>query len=370
MMSKKILVTVLAGALVAPVMADEKAELLKLRQDIAREREELVTLKHTTTSLIELFVQQGVLDKQKAEILLQASKTQANPEASETNRADNHDDKTAPSKKPTSIRFAYVPEFVKEEIRQEVISGLTNKVVTEVKADAKKEHWGIPAALPAWLNNFKLSGDVRLRAHDDFFGAVNAQQTYLDYPNINQAGGQLDAYRNNQQYLNTTHDRLRLRERFRLAIDTSVTERWKAGLRLATTNEFSPVSSNQTLGNMGKTYSVAIDRAFIQYDFLDGQHNDWFTLWGGRIANPWLSTEMLYSPDLSFEGFAGTFRWHMNQHNPVVQRYQPAQPNSRFGLQFGPQAPDALFVTLGAFPIQEVNFSTTDKWLFGGASGG
>ncbi len=369
MMSKKILVTVLAGALVAPVMADEKAELLKLRQDIAREREELVTLKHTTTSLIELFVQQGVLDKQKAEILLQASKTQANPEASETNRADNHDDKTAPSKKPTSIRFAYVPEFVKEEIRQEVISGLTNKVVTEVKADAKKEHWGIPAALPAWLNNFKLSGDVRLRAHDDFFGAVNAQQTYLDYPNINQAGGQLDAYRNNQQYLNTTHDRLRLRERFRLAIDTSVTERWKAGLRLATTNEFSPVSSNQTLGNMGKTYSVAIDRAFIQYDFLDGQHNDWFTLWGGRIANPWLSTEMLYSPDLSFEGFAGTFRWHMNQHNPVVQRYQPAQPNSRFGLQFGPQTPDALFVTLGAFPIQEVNFSTTDKWLFGGQVG-
>jgi len=62
-----------------------------------------------------------------------------------------------------------------------------------------------------------------------------------------------------------------------------------------------------------------MDRAFIQYDYLDAQHNDWFSVYGGRIANPWMSTEMVYSPDLSFEGFAGTFRWHMKQNNETVK---------------------------------------------------
>jgi hypothetical protein len=78
---------------------------------------------------------------------------------------------------------------------------------------------------------------------------------------------------------------------------------------------------------------------------------------------------MVYSPDLSFEGFAGTFRWHMNQNDPAVKSYRAAEPNARFGVQMGPQTPDSLFMTLGAFPIQEVNFSTTDKWLFGGQLG-
>lgn len=373
-MTKKTLAALLASSLLTPVMADEKTELLKLRQDIAKEREELLDLKNTTANLIDVFVQQGLLDKQKAEVLMKAAKSKAAVEAkpalaTEAQASTPTEVTDAKPKDPKSIRFAYVPEFVKEEIRQEVIAGLTNKVVTEVKADAKKEQWGIPAALPEWINNTKISGDIRLRSHDDFYGSSNTQNAYLDYLNINQNGGHLAAHNRNQEFLNTTNDRLRLRERFRLAIDTKVTDSLRAGFRLTTTNEFSPVSSNQTLGNTGKTFEVAVDRAFIQYDFIDGKRKDLLTLWGGRIANPWVSTEMIYSPDLSFEGFAGTFRWHMNQDNPVVKNYQAPMPNSRFGVQMGPQTPDSLFLTLGAFPIQEVNFSTTDKWLFGGQIG-
>ncbi len=375
MMTKKTLAALLASSLVTPIMADEKAELLKLRQDIAKEREELLDLKNTTANLIDVFVQQGLLDKQKAETLMKAAKAKAAVEAKQQLAAENAESKatdgqdTAKPKEPKSIRFAYVPEFVKEEIRQEVIEGLTGKVVTEVKADAKKEKWGVPAALPEWLDNIKISGDIRLRAQDDFFGSGNPQNAYLDYLNINHNSGVLAAQNKNEAFLNTTEDRTRFRERFRIAIDAKVTDGLKAGVRFTTTNEFSPVSSNQTLGNTGQTYQVAFDRAFIQYDFLDSKNNDWFSLYGGRIANPWMSTEMLYSPDLSFEGFAGTFRWHMNQGNAVVKNYHAAQPNSRFGLQMGPQTPDSLFLTLGAFPIQEVNFSTIDKWLFGGQVG-
>jgi hypothetical protein len=369
-MTKKTLVALLASLLASsPVTADEKAELLRLKQEIAGEREELLNLKNTTVNLIDIFVQQGLLDKQKAETLMKAAKTKTATEVKQALETPRGETDTAKSKTPKSIRFAYVPEFVKEEIRQEVMTGLTDKVVTEVKADAKKEQWGVPAALPEWTNNIKISGDMRLRGQDDFFGSGNTQNAYLDYLNINQEGGLLAAYNKNREYLNTSKDRLRLRERFRLAIDAKITDGLKTGLRLSTTNQFSPVSSNQTLGNTGETYQVAIDRAFVQYDFLDSQKNDWFSLYGGRIANPWVSTEMVYSPDLSFEGFAGTFRWHMNQNDPAVKSYRAAEPNARFGVQMGPQTPDSLFMTLGAFPIQEVNFSTTDKWLFGGQLG-
>ncbi|MDD5229636.1 MAG: putative porin, partial [Methylococcales bacterium] len=52
-----------------------------------------------------------------------------------------------------------------------------------------------------------------------------------------------------------------------------------------------------------------------------------------------------------------------------VKNYHAAEPNARFGLQTGAQTPDSLFMTLGAFPLQEVNLSTADKWLFGGQVG-
>jgi len=134
-MTQKTLAALLASLLATPALADEKAELLKLRQDIANEREELLNLKNTTVNLIDVFVQQGLLDKQKAETLIKAAKAKA--VVADPQQAPEQDD--GKPKTPKSIRFAYVPEFVKEEIREEVIAGLTNKVVTEVKADAKKE---------------------------------------------------------------------------------------------------------------------------------------------------------------------------------------------------------------------------------------
>jgi hypothetical protein len=375
MMTQKTLAALLASSLIAPVMADEKADLLKLKQDIAHEREELLNLKNTTVNLIDVFVQQGLLDKNKAASLMNAAKAKAaagvesghQPLAVET--AADTQNATDKGKNPKRIRVTYVPEFVKEEIRQEVMAGLQNKVVEQVKADAKQEQWGVPAALPTWLGRIKITADARLRMQDDVFGSTNSPNDYLDYLSINREGGLLAAQHKNDQYLNTSHDRLRLRERFRLGLEAQITDGLKAGLRLSTTNQFSPVSSNQTLGNTGQSYEAAIDRAFIQYDFTDAQRNDWFSLYGGRIANPWLSTEMVYSPDLSFEGFAGTFRWHTNQNDPTVKNYRPAEANSRFGLQMGPQTPDSVFMTLGLFPLQEVNFSTTDKWLFGGQIG-
>ena len=374
MTHKKILAALLTGTFVLPVIADEKEELVNLKKEIASEREELLTLKNTTVNLIDVFVQQGLLDKDKAQTLIKAAQDKAQAATQQTLTQEKTQIESEKEKNPKRVRVTYVPDFVKEEIRQQVISELKGDVVAQVKEDAKSEAWGVPAALPDWVNRFKMTGDVRLRAQEDFFAAENPSQEvlnnpYYDYLSINKDGGHIAARSKNEEILNTSRDRLRLRERFRLGIDAQVTDELKAGVRLSTTNQFGPVSSNQTLGNTSQSFQVAMDRAYVQYDFLTEQRNSLFSLYGGRIANPWLSTELLYSPDMSFEGFAGTFRAHFNEHHANVKNYHASEPTARFGLNTGPQTPDALFLTVGAFPLQEVNLSTTDKWLFAGQAG-
>ncbi|KJV06497.1 hypothetical protein VZ94_10855 [Methylocucumis oryzae] len=334
---------------------------MQLKQAIAEEREDLLELKNTAESLIDVFVQQGLLDKQKADVLLRQAKTksaqlQQEEPALATDKAH-----------PNRIRVTHVPKFIKDEIRAEVVSDLTNKVTQQVKADAKTEHWGVPEALPGWLNKIRITADARLRLQEDSYGSGNSP--YLDYLAINRDGGSLAAYNRNEQYLNTTQDRLRLRERFRLGLEMQITDEINSGFRLTTTNDFSPVSSNQTMGNTGQTYQVAVDRAFIQYQAKDSWHKDWLTVTGGRMANPWLSTEMQFSPDLSVEGFTFMLSKHFNYNQPNVKQYRAPEANSRFGVHLGPQTPDSVFLTAGVFPLQEVNLSTTDKWLFAGQVG-
>ena len=375
MITKKTIAALLASSLITPVMAaDEKDELLNLKKEISSEREELLTLKNTTVNLIDVFVQQGLLDKDKASQLVKAAETKAQATTKQELAKEATQVAEDAAKNPKRVRVTYVPDFVKEEIRKQVISDLKGEVVAEVKADAKEEAWGVPAALPDWINRIKITGDARLRAQEDFYADNNPNQNvlnnpYYDYLAINKDGGHLAARNKNEELQNTSADRLRFRERFRLGIDAQVTDELKAGVRLSTTNQLSPVSSNQTLGNTGQSFQVAIDRAYVQYDFLDKNKTDWFSVYAGRIANPWMSTDLMYSPDLSFEGVAGTFRLRFNQSDVNVKNFHASDNSARFGLYTAPQTPDSLFVTLGAFPLQESNFSTADKWLFGGQVG-
>lgn len=341
---------------------------------MATEKEDLLALKNTTVNLIEMLVDQGVLDKQKAQAMIQKAEQKAKLEASqqleEANAKAANFDNAGGNKNPKSVRVSYVPEFVKEEIRDQVRAELKADVVKEVKADAQKESWGVPAALPEWVRNTKISGDARLRAQNDNFDSNNDGRI-LDYAAINREGGLNRAGKLGLGYLNSTEDRFRFRERFRLALDSKITDHMRAGVRLSTTNDYSPVSSNQTLGNTGQSYQVALDRGFLEYDYVDSQGNDLLTLTGGRFANPWLSTDMMFSPELSFEGFAGTLRLPFGSSSSTAKSTDfLIEPSSRFGLQSGRQHPQSMFVTLGAFPLQEVDMSTTDKWLFAGQVGG
>ncbi len=345
---KRLLALALCG-LVGTAQADEKEDLLKL--------------KNTTTNLIKELVKQGVLTEQAANEMIQRAEKDAELQTKEAAAAQ-----AADAPEPNEVRVPYVPEFVKDEIRQQVRKELREDVVGDVVQKAKKEKWGTPDALPDWVNRFKLSGDLRLRSQHDYFpegNAVNPDGTSV-HPNwqlANMAGGLSRAFAEDRFLPNT--DRHRFRERFRLGIDAKLADELKAGVRLATGNIPDPVSTNQDMGITGSQYQFNVDRAFLEYNLADQKGFKWMTLTGGRIASPWYvgggeftaGSELLWDVDLSFEGVSGTFRYDLDNLTTDLKAVDADHP------------PHSVFLTLGGFPIQEMALSSHDKWLFGGQLG-
>lgn len=283
--------------------------------DDARARVEL--LHETTLNLIQLLVEQGVLKQEAADALLRKAQQQAAEKAAQA---------IAPEAEPGKnvVRVTYVPEHVKRELREQVRQ--------EVVAQAKLERWGDVNAVPEWLDRLKWEGDVRLRYQGDLFADRNAPEAWL------QAAG--------QDIDNTLEDRHRERVRLRLGLNANITGGVDAGIRITTGNTSDPVSTNQTLGNTGNKYSMVLDRAFLKLQPLDD-----LTLWGGRIPNPFFSTDLVWDDDVSFEGAAMSYA-------PGAQEPQRA---------FKP------FVTAGVFPLQEIEESNDtrakDKWLYAAQAG-
>jgi hypothetical protein len=115
------------------------------------------------------------------------------------------------------------------------------------------------------------------------------------------------------------------------------------GLQFVTGQQTTPVTPNQTEGISQGKYLFTLDRAFLQ-----AKLNDWATVTGGRFANPFMFTDMMWDPDLAFDGVTATFTPKFNE------RW-------------------SSFTTVGAFPIEEVESSSTnkaqDKWLYSAQTG-
>lgn len=366
--STKTLALLLTGNLVVTTGAAQAAE------------EILQVKKSTFVNLVDLLVQRGVIDQKEGSGLVSA----AEQEAAETVKDSELDQalQAANGKKPGSKvkHVGYVPEFVKKEIRDQVRAELKEEVIAGVKQDAKAEGWGVPAALPEWVAAIHPGFDMRIRFADEFYDEKNARDLnngpYFDWLSINRAANTPQSGLQNQvgldpnrALLNNQKDRLRIRERFRLSFESNLADGLKAGVRLATSNINSPVSNDQTLGNTGQSYQVAVDRAYVQYDFLDAQKTNWFSVYAGRIINPFVSTDVMFDPDMSFEGVAGSFRLPFNRGSSKFNGYKTPNPTARFGINQGQQTPDSVFLTLGVFPIQDIDVSVNDKWLYAGQLG-
>jgi len=333
---RTLLLALLALLAAAPTLADELSELQKLRD--------------TTINLLNLLVEQGVITREKADALIrqaeqgsqpgQAGSAGSNVAPAGSAAAQQPATKgpgtpgsasAAPTEvKPGVVRVPYIPETVKEEIR--------DQVKQDVVAEAKRERWGTPGALPQWLDRVTVFGDVRFRGEADRFptdNVPNATPQQLQLP-------EFGAY----PITNSTdpYNRLRIRARLGATADLGTVT---TGVRLATGGigaGGNAASENQTLGNYNAHEAIGVDRAFIAYHPVS-----WFQISGGRIGNPYFErTTLVWATDLSLEGIAATF-------TPKVTD------------QIG------VFATAGAFPILDVPpsplNSARSKWLYGYQTG-
>jgi hypothetical protein len=280
----------------------------------AKDKEEIEVLRQTTLNLIKLLVESGILTQEKAEALMREAKQSAAQSAAAQAGAESK-----------VVRVPYVPQFMRDQIKEEVRQ--------DVIAQAKEERWALPNAVPEWVDRFTFWGYFRLRYQDNILSPNNAQAVDVNGTNLGQG----------TQLLNTTQSFDYLRYQLNLGVNVKISDQMMVGASLASGNQTNPVSLNQTLGNGFNKNSVVIDLAYLKYD-----PERWFTAWGGRIPNPFYSTDLVWYDQLNFDGLAATARAPIGSHSRG-------------------------WLTLGAFPVDTIDCNSAisthcgdNKWLFGG----
>jgi hypothetical protein len=325
--------------------------------------------RNAVVNLIERLVDRGLLPKEDAVELIQqaeADAAQARAEtetisgaatqasvmaqaavqaAAEANAAPTGDD---------AVRVTYIPEVVKTQIREQIKA--------EMIAEAKAEAWTTPNAVAEWTSRIRIFGDIRGRYENISYPGGNDNTG--SFPNFNaiNTGGPFDTSGTVfSPQLNVDQGRQRFRLRARLGVDVDLRENFSAGIRIATGENNSPVSTNQSLGlaNQGQggnfsKYALWLDRAFLKYE-AGGQPDKNVAVVVGRFDNPFFSpSEIVWDDDVGFDGAA------------LKARFQAARWITPFFAG-------------GAFPVfnTDLNFSTnspakfksTDKWLYGAQLG-
>ncbi|WP_249359539.1 putative porin [Cupriavidus sp. 2SB] len=252
--------------------------------------------------LIRGLIQSGALEKSTGEALLAQAQTEAMA-AQQAQRAAPAPVVAAAATGATAgavageVRVPYIPETVRDQIRDEVKG--------EVMAQAKAEGWAAPNETPEWTKRIRVEGDVRLRNESRFYSGSNSD-IQIDWAAINSGSGydvNPNTNLNLPPLLNTRQNRPnQWRARARIGVLADVSDSVKAGVRLATGNDNSPVSTNQTLGGGLAKKDVWLDQAWLSY-----QPFEWMKLTGGRFGNPFVSTDTLFSHDLNFDGIAAQF---------------------------------------------------------------
>ncbi|UPJ52699.1 putative porin [Bradyrhizobium sp. 200] len=314
-----------------------------------------------TINLVNLLVKEGVLKEEQAQALIKQADDEAyvareaargaSTRADEAAKAANA--ATAAASPPGARHVTYVPEIVKRQLREEI--------KREVMDKAHKENWASPGAYPEWAQRIRFYGDLRARYEGQFFPTGNGP--LQNFNATNTGSPFLDDILN--PYLppsyNTTQNRERFRFRARLGLDADLFNGFSTGLRIATGDNNSPVSTNQTFGASGgnfSKYSLWLDRAYLKYQ---AWNND-VAVSVGRFDNPfWSPTDLVWHKDLGFDGAA------------LQAKYEIAQGITPFAVA-------------GAFPIYNTDlnaginldtnfsgvptkFASDDKWLFGGQAG-
>jgi hypothetical protein len=320
------------------------------------------TSPNATVNLLNIMVKRKLLTEDEAQGLIKQAEDEAYVSRQAAKDATTKADEatkaataaSAAANPPGTKHVTYVPEIVKRELREEIKQ--------EVMAKAQKENWASPGAYPEWAQRIRFYGDLRLRYQGDFFPTGNDPGNAVNFNAINTGSPYNNCFSCNPYYAptyNTSQNREQFRFRARLGLDADLTNNLTAGLRIASGENSSPVSTNQTFGNSGgdfSKYAVWLDRAFVKWQTPE------LTVSAGRFDNPfWSPTDLVWYKELGFDGFA------------VQARHEVAE-----GI--------TPFVVAGAFPIyntdlnaginlgdpstgEPTKFESRDRWLFGGQGG-
>lgn len=315
----------------SPVAAEPASALPSPSQNVA-------------VNLIVLLVKKGQLTQEEGLALIQQAEVEAQTAKAQSQAAAV----LPPPPTENDVRVAYVPQTVRNSIRDEVKQ--------ELMAEAREEKWGASNA-PEWTSRIRPFGDIRGRYEGIFFGDNNDNTG--SFPNFNaiNTGQPFDTSGTqfSPQY-NVDQDRERARLRARIGADVTLDEKFTAGVRLATGENNSPVSPNQSLGASGgnfSKYSIWLDRAFLAYDAWKNEEHE-LSFLAGRFNNPFFSTEVMWDDDLGFDGLAAKGRTKINDNLSA----------------FGAGGLFPVFNTdLNFATNQPAKFESQDKWLYGAQVG-
>ena len=296
-------------------------------------------------NLVALLVKNGTIKKEEGLALIEQAEAEAkSAQAAQAAAAAP----AAPPRQEGEVSVSYVPQTVRNSIRDEIKQ--------ELMADAHDEKWSKSEA-PEWTSRIRPFGDIRGRYEGIFFGDGNDNTGV--FPNFNaiNTGAPFDTSGTlfSPQY-NVDQDRNRARLRARFGADIMLGEGFTGGLRVATGDSNSPVSPNQSLGGSGgnfSKYQIWLDRAFIAYDAIKEEDYELSAV-VGRFDNPFFNTEVMWDDDLGFDGLALRGKARVNDRVTA----------------FGAAGLFPVFNTdLNFASNQPSKFESQDKWLYGAQVG-
>lgn len=313
--------------------------------------------------LVEQLVAEGILTQAQADRMLakatvpvaQGAQVQA-PEASAQAAAPLQGGVVSPGRQIVP----YVPQVVRDQI--------TEQVKAQLGTQAQAQGWSKPGETPEWTRRISLYGDVRARFERRFLDGGNAD-IFPNYGAVNEGDPQNINDRTPgyvpPEFLNTLQNRNRAQLRARLGVRAQIDDWISANVRIATGNDRTPVSTNQTLGAFGGGgYQVWLDRASISLvPFKDVKIDI------GRFGNPFFTTDLLFDPDMGFDGIAASGKASVSETLTMFGT-AGAFPVFNTSLNFGSRnAPTVETGQADSYPGIRGPYKSQDKYLFAAQAG-
>lgn len=161
---------------------------------------------------------------------------------------------------------------------QNLEMSLEQRVAAVEQKSASVEQSVQSASLPSWVKDSNWKGDLRLRYEG----------------------------RERERAGKPDDTREQFRVRFRYGFTHQFDDKTEIGARLVTGNG-DPTSTNETLGRTFGNKNAFLDRIYVKYSATD-----WLDLYGGKFANPFLGTDLIWDSDVQPEGAAELMKLKVN----------------------------------------------------------